>query len=263
MSALYDRLVKGLGDLKIFRYPFWLVYDPSSYKVRGPEMRVILDKICPGDIVLRRYDGYLDGKIIPGVFSHAALFVGEVTETDLVLVPGKGRDPRFFSKGPQQITHSTAEGVHLEDMLTFVQNDGMAVLRLPERLTRLPTTFPTPVDLREWHPREQEIHVRLLRGEEVERAEVIALGRELALGLLGTEYDFAMNFKDGHRLSCTEYVAQVHRCAQPALGILPTEKGWLQHLLRKAVIEPDAFLGTVLERIHLSESARRLVQEKG
>ena len=54
MSALYDRLVKGLGDIKIFPYPFWLVYDPSSYKVRGPEMRAILDKICPGGVVLRR-----------------------------------------------------------------------------------------------------------------------------------------------------------------------------------------------------------------
>lgn len=256
MSALYDRLVKGLGDLKIFRYPFWLVYDPSSYRVRGPEMRAILDRIRPGDVVLRRYDGYLDGRIIPGTFSHAALYVGEVGETDLVLVPGKGRDPKYFAAGPQQITHSTAEGVHLEDILTFFQNDGMVVLRLPERLKALRVPPPMPTDLVQWHPREQEIHARLMRGEEVEREEAIALGRELALGLLGTEYDFAMNFEDGHRLSCTEYVAKVYRCLQPALGIRPTEKGWLQHLLRKAVIEPDAFLESGLETVHRSAASR-------
>lgn len=256
MTRLYDQFVTLVGDIKVFRFPFWIVYDPGAYRVRGPECRKISNILEPGDILLRRYDGYLDSRFIPGVFSHAALYLGNVDETDHAWVPERGIVSRCFETGPCQVAHSTAQGVHLEDILTFFQNDGMVVLRLPERLKALRVPPPMPTDLVQWHPREQEIHARLMRGEEVERDEVIALGRELALGLLGTEYDFAMNFGDGHRLSCTEYVAKVYRCLQPALGIRPTEKGWLQHLLRKAVIEPDAFLESGFETVHRSAAPR-------
>jgi len=262
MSRLYDRLVTMLGDVKIFRYPFWVVYDPGGYKVRGPEMHGILGRILPGDILLRRYDGYLDGRIIPGVFSHAALYLGAVEAHEIAEVPEEGRSARFFEPGPSQVAHSTAEGVHLEDILTFFQNDGMALLRLPGTLRRLPEPPPLPGDLETWHPRERAIHDRLMSGEAVPRAEVLELVRALALGQLGKEYDFSFDFLDGHRLSCTEFVAQVYRCARPALGIVPVRRSLLLGLKHKSIIEPDAFLGSVLERLHLSESARVLLQER-
>lgn len=261
MSKLYDQFVTILGDIKIFRYPFWLVYDPGSYRIKGPESRQIQGALQPGDILLRRYEGYLDGRIIGGAFSHAALYVGQITESDLVEAPPEGRTSRHFQTGPEMVSHSTAEGVHLEDILTFVRCDGVAVLRLPRTLRKLKEDYPVPSDLRSWHPEEQAIYARLLEGGEVSFEEVWPLARAVGLGKLGTQYDFAFKFEDGNRLSCTEYVAHVYRCLRPALGIVPTRQPFLGGLRHQIVIRPQDFLKSVLERIHISPTAVEAMRE--
>ena len=59
-----------LGDIKMFKFPFFLVYDPSSFAVKGYHTRLAMEMLKPGDIVLRRYRMYLDGVFIPGKYSH-------------------------------------------------------------------------------------------------------------------------------------------------------------------------------------------------
>ena len=45
-------------------------------------MRALLGVLQPGDILLRAYTNYLDGKFIPGRFSHAALYCGALRDED-------------------------------------------------------------------------------------------------------------------------------------------------------------------------------------
>lgn len=49
------------GKIKVFRWPMFIVYDPSTYLVKGQQIREILDIIKPGYIIGRGYDNYLDG----------------------------------------------------------------------------------------------------------------------------------------------------------------------------------------------------------
>lgn len=74
---LKKKFLSFFGDLKYFKYPFFLVYDPGSYKVKGYHTREVLALLQPGDIILRGYDSYVDGLFIPGAYSHTGLYVGD------------------------------------------------------------------------------------------------------------------------------------------------------------------------------------------
>ena len=105
-ATISKKVLKVLGDIKLFKYPMFVVYDPGSYKVTGPEVRNILHEISKGDIILRTYTGYLDGYLIPGFFSHVGFYAGD----------GK-------------VIHAMAEGIFEEDILTFTRCDAIAILR--------------------------------------------------------------------------------------------------------------------------------------
>jgi len=74
----WAKLLTVIGDIKVFKWPFWMVYDPKCFEVTGDEVMKILKLLKPGDIILRGYNWYLDGKFIPDKlkFSHGALYVG-------------------------------------------------------------------------------------------------------------------------------------------------------------------------------------------
>ena len=57
----------------------WIVYDPEQYFITGDHLREIENMIQVGDIVCRGYTSYLDGKFIPGKFSHSGIYVGNHT----------------------------------------------------------------------------------------------------------------------------------------------------------------------------------------
>lgn len=252
MSGFYDQLVTIFGDIKVFKHPLWLAYDPGSYRVRGPECRKVSELLEPGDILLRHYDGYLDNMFIPGVFSHAGLYLGPVTESDRAKIPETGVASRAFEAGICQVAHSTAEGVHLEDVLTFLRCDEVAVVRLPDALSRLPeAAVPDPGRL---HSSEQVLRERLARGETVSRQEAFAVARNLALGGLGIEYDFAFDFQNGHRMSCTEFVLHCYRSVNSALGVAPRGESFFGGFVRKNVIRPDAYVANPFRLLHASES---------
>ena len=116
---LRDRLLTILGDIKVFRWPLFLIYDPGSYKVRGSDMRELIELVRPGDVLVRGYTMYLDGKFIPGYFSHAGLYVGTVGEEDRALAPARHRGR--VRVGAQMVVHSVAEGVEMVDVLDFAR----------------------------------------------------------------------------------------------------------------------------------------------
>lgn len=105
---LWSKFLTVFGDIKCFKFPLWLVYDPDDYQVTGDKVLEIMEKIKPGDIILRGYNRYLDGKFIPDKlkFSHGAIYVGN-----------------------NKIIHAVAEGVSETNIVEFCQCDRIAIFR--------------------------------------------------------------------------------------------------------------------------------------
>lgn len=250
MARLRDALLTILGDIKIFRFPMFLVYDPGSCRVKGHHAREVLRCIEPGDVLVRGFEMYLDGKFIPGYFSHAGLYLGEVTEADRALAPEKAR--RRVLPGEQLVIHAIAEGVQMEDLLDFCRCDRLLVLRFPARLrarAAAPADPAAPLD-----EAERALHDRLLGGGEVAfREEAWPVVRRVAFSQLGRGYDFAFDFTDARRLSCTELVHRATRCLAPWLGVQPTLHRVL--FLSGMGIAPDDFAASPLELVWRSPSA--------
>jgi uncharacterized protein YycO len=89
------------------KYPPWFVYKPDIHRVRGEDVRRVLDAVQPGDILLRRFDGYLNTIFTPGFWGHAGLYLGD-----------------------NQAAHAVSQGCIEEDILNFCRADAVAVLRL-------------------------------------------------------------------------------------------------------------------------------------
>ena len=94
-----------VGNIRVYWGGF-VLWGGSSYKVKGHDMRKILDCLQPGDVLLRTYNHYLGSIFVPGYWSHAALYVGD-----------------------DSVIHMLGHGVCKEDILTFMRCDGIAVLR--------------------------------------------------------------------------------------------------------------------------------------
>ncbi len=52
--------IKFTGDFKFHQYPPFFVYKPHPYQVTDEIIWEVLDKVKKGDILLRRYDRYLN-----------------------------------------------------------------------------------------------------------------------------------------------------------------------------------------------------------
>jgi hypothetical protein len=250
MGRLRDRLLTVFGDLKVYKHPLFLVYDPGGYQVRGGDLRSLLDHLQPGDVLVRGFTAYLDGKLIPGYFSHAALYLGRVGPEDRPLVPEGARGR--FQTGEQMVIHAIAEGVLMEDILDFGRCDRLVVLRFPRRLAPTPGAPPdagAPLD-----PDERALRDRLLAGG-VDFAEAWPVVRRVAFAQLGRGYDFEFDFSDVKRLSCTEFVHRATRALAPFLGVVPREHRIL--LVRGTGITPDAWVSSPLELVWASPSVRK------
>lgn len=118
LYKIWSKFLTFFGDIKCFRFPLWLVYDPDCYQITGDKVLEIMDIIQPGDIILRGYNRYLDGKFINlfgidtsktaigGDWSHGAIYVG------------KGK-----------IIHAVAEGVSQTDIIEFTRCDRICIFR--------------------------------------------------------------------------------------------------------------------------------------
>lgn len=94
------------GDLKYFRYPPCIVWHPTTFLAKGTHTREAINILRAGDIILRKYNCYLDGLFIPGKYSHTGIFIGN-----------------------DSVIHAIAEGVESCDVIDFLRCDGFCVLR--------------------------------------------------------------------------------------------------------------------------------------
>jgi len=90
----------------------FFVYKPDIHRVKGEDVRKILEVIQPGDIMLRRFDQYVNTLCTPGFWAHAGLYVGD-----------------------NQVVHSVSEGCKKEDVLNFCRADAVAILRRKDGVT--------------------------------------------------------------------------------------------------------------------------------
>ena len=110
IKYLKSKFLTIFGDIKVFKYPLWIVYDPEQYQISGAKLREILNALQPGDIIARGYVKYLDGYFIPGKYSHTGVYIGANT-----------------------MIHSVAEGVCKIDVLDFLQCDRCCIIRPKNR----------------------------------------------------------------------------------------------------------------------------------
>ena len=97
--------IEWTGHTMISRYPPWIIYRPDIHRVRGEQVRRVLDTVRSGDILLRRFDGYLNTILTKGYYSHAGIFVGG-----------------------NQVVHAVSQGTIQEDILDFCRADAVCVL---------------------------------------------------------------------------------------------------------------------------------------
>jgi hypothetical protein len=113
MSLWYNiksKFLSWASDIRIYPGGF-ILFGESSYQIKGPAMRQIIEVLIPGDVMLRRYSHYLGSVIIPGYFSHATIYIGD-----------------------DSVIHMLGEGITQEDILTFLRCDDIIILRPIDRL---------------------------------------------------------------------------------------------------------------------------------
>jgi len=266
----------GSPEVKLHWPSRFLVENPRGYRISGADLRQILDALQPGDIMLRGYEGYVDGGFIrrsslsvqndfkPGWYTHVALFVGDLSEEDRAHVPAKfAQLPDFCSPGPQRVIHAMAKGVHTEDILTFCRCDYLCVLRLPPQLT-IHSTPSTPLARckQSRPPSASDVLVSALldelqAGRPVARERVVAAMRQSALEKIGEEYDFDCSDTQAFdRFSCAELLYFCLRGVLSAVDLRP-----LPHALYP--LAPLLKNFKVLERATLTPDDYRSLARQG
>jgi len=149
-------IFRFIGDIKWtgVRHPLWFVINAKTFQLKGKHYRKVEPLIKPGDIVIRRFEGYVDKWLIPGWWNHAGLYIGPTKD------------------GEHKVVHAISDGVIIEDLIDFMRTDHMIVLRAP----------------------------CFYRGEAIERAKKA----------VGSEYDFAFEFSNKLRFSCTELIGHCY-----------------------------------------------------
>lgn len=103
------KVMDFMSHIRIYKGGF-ILFGDSHYKIKAQHIRQIIPVLKSGDILLRRDDHYLGSLIIPGYWSHVALYVGN-----------------------KNVIQMATTGIDIEDILSFLMYaDNIQVLRLKE-----------------------------------------------------------------------------------------------------------------------------------
>lgn len=78
LNKIWVKFLTCFGSIKVFKFPLFIVYDPSEYEMNGVHLKKALSMLKPGDIILRGYNHYLDGYFVddPHGYSHGSIYIG-------------------------------------------------------------------------------------------------------------------------------------------------------------------------------------------
>lgn len=149
-------IFRFIGDIKWhgLLHPFWFTINAKTFQLKGSHYRKLEPLIQPGDIIIRRFEGYVDKWLIPGWFNHAGIYIGSLNGQK------------------HKIIHAISDGVIVDDLIDFMRTDHMIVLRASKGLQK----------------------------EAIKRAKAA----------IGSEYDFAFDFNETLRFSCTELISHCY-----------------------------------------------------
>ena len=105
-----DIMLGWAADIRVYVGGLVLFGD-SHYQIKGHHMRHILNTLEPGDVLLRRYSHYVGSLLIPGYWSHAAVYEGD-----------------------NNVIHMLGKGITQEDILTFMRADDIGILRCRDKM---------------------------------------------------------------------------------------------------------------------------------
>lgn len=300
-NKIVDQFIAWIGTVKYFKSPYILVADPKSYAIKGHEIRKLIDPDSPfclkkGDILLRGYNGYVDGEMIKltggqaglgKYFSHAALFVGELTEEDRSIAARRLRtkndqgiweeaseedknqvrnNRKYFQTGKQMVIHSMTQGVFVEDILTFARCDYLAVLRLnkdvqldPEDVEKLQQNS-SFISMEQSYLEKKfmvtsdavDIEKRLKQGQKVAASEILESVKNSALGKIGSCYDFQFtDIEKAHQFSCSEFVYYCFKSLRYYFGMVPVKHALMKVFFSRTTITPSDIYDATARRDNL------------
>jgi hypothetical protein len=110
MLKIFKKFLTLFGDTQWFgwKHPLWFSVSPPGYRLKGEHYRLIKPVLKPGDILLQRFEGWIDKWFIPGFWNHGAIYIGNPEE---------------------QVVHATSDGVLIEDIINFMRTDHLIILR--------------------------------------------------------------------------------------------------------------------------------------
>jgi hypothetical protein len=293
-----EAVLRFLGDVKLFKaqarlfvvphvlttpiFRTTVLHDPSSYQVKGVDMRRAMSEIQPGDILVRGFDNYVDGNFIPGFFSHAGLYLGRVDKDTLERHWARhfaGCAPHEEDYAPlkevlenvlcgeQMVIHSMKDGIFMEDLLNFCRCDYMTAVSFPTSVRRAPDVV-RPYSENEqikkaFTVEERRIAQQLEQNSTVPYSEIFPVVFKLALSQLGTKYDFGLDFSSFKKMSCTEFVYYCTKSLEWCHNVRPVTETVM--FVKAPGISPDGFVGATspsrtvgLKKSFASDSVDRL-----
>ena len=153
---------------------------PQPVHVLTPDVLGVLRRqLQPGDVLLCRAEGKLTAALVPGFWSHAAIYLGSRAELEAIKVREQPHAARRWEEIPE---HCGPLGCVIEGVAPRV------------RICPLETSLKAD-------------HVVVLRPNVPREQIAAALGE--AFGHLGKPYDFEFDFNVSSRIVCTELV---YRC---------------------------------------------------
>ncbi len=174
--APFRRARRGLEGLLGDRLAEARVTTNVPCAITGEILPAIRRQLQPGDVLLMRNDSRLTAAIVPGFWSHAALFLGGKAELEKLGVKLHPQAGRHWAKLPEEagpwglVIEACFPCVQLNPLEKCLQVDHLVVLR-----SQLPISD-------------------------------IATAMAEALANLGKPYDFEFDFNNSSRVVCTELV---------------------------------------------------------
>lgn len=176
MLSPFRKARHGLEGLLADRFADPEVTGQPTHRIPSEMLTNLRPRLQPGDVLLVRDDNRLSAAILPGFWTHAALFLGRGPDLEVL---GLNTHPHVVRHWHEILENSGPMGLVIEALAPRVQLTPLEKCLRVDHLVVLRPTLP---------------------------ASEIASAIGEAIGHLGKPYDFEFDFNNSSRVVCTELV---------------------------------------------------------